>query len=147
MAAGGGAVVTVAVTAVAAVARLFAAVEARDLEPMWAVYAEDVVLRDAPSLPHGGEFHGHRGVARHGLRYARAWDPLQAPEDRALEPEIAAADGRIFVRWRQRARRADGVRLDLPAITAYRLRDGRIVDAAMHHFDTAALVAFLGWAP
>jgi hypothetical protein len=37
-----------------------------------------------------------------------------------------------------------GMELDLPVISAYRLRDGRVVESIMHDFDTAALVGFLG---
>jgi ketosteroid isomerase-like protein len=60
-----------------------------------------------------------------------------------LDPELFGAGDWVFVRWRQRAHADDGMALDLPVISAYRLRDGRVVESIMHHFDTAALVGFL----
>jgi ketosteroid isomerase-like protein len=49
------------------VRRLFKAVEERDLAGVLAAYDEDVVIREAESLPYGGEFHGHEGGQRHAL--------------------------------------------------------------------------------
>jgi ketosteroid isomerase-like protein len=130
-------------TGAAVVRRLFEAVEAREVEPMYGLYASDVVIYEAPSLPWGGEFRGHHGVLRHGLGYVRTWAPLQTAADRRLDPEFAAEGDRVVVTWRQRAHGRDGWQLDLPAVSAYALACGRIVDARMHHFDTAAILAFL----
>jgi hypothetical protein len=68
---------------------------------------------------------------------------VQRPGDEALEPEFFEADDRVFVRWRQQATAPGGERLDLPAISEYRLRDGRIVGSSMHHLDPEAILAFL----
>jgi len=59
------------------VRRLFQAVEARDIEPMYELYDGDVIVREAPSLPYGGEYRGHDGILQHGMGYVQAWDPLQ----------------------------------------------------------------------
>jgi len=123
--------------------RLFRAVEERDIEPMFEIYDPEVVIREAQSLPYGGEYRGHKGVVEHGLGYVKAWDPVQSDEDREMEAEFISAGDRVFVRWRQKAHAGDGSRLDLPAISMYRLREGRVVESAMHHLDTAALVDFL----
>jgi ketosteroid isomerase-like protein len=48
----------------------------------------------------------------------------------------------VFVRWRQKGHASDGRKLNLPVVSVYRLRDGRIVESIMHHFDTARLVEF-----
>jgi ketosteroid isomerase-like protein len=130
-------------TSASVVRRLFEAVETRDVEPMYGLYAPDVVIHEAPSLPWGGEFRGHDGVLRHGLGYVRTWEPLQTAADRRLDPEVAAEGDRVFVTWRQRAHDRDGRQLDLPAVSAYALASGRIVDARMYHFDTVAILAFL----
>ncbi|HZO58519.1 MAG TPA: nuclear transport factor 2 family protein [Solirubrobacterales bacterium] len=125
------------------VRRLFRSVEERDLETMFELYDPRVVIREAPSLPYGGEYQGHEGVVEHGLGYLGTWQPVQQPGDEALEPEFAGAGDKVFVRWRQKATAADGTHVDLPAISEYRIRDGKIVSSAMHHFDTGAILQFL----
>ena len=123
--------------------RLFRAVEARDLEPMFDIYAPDVVINEAPSLPYGGSYRGHEGVAEHGGRYVQAWDELQTEHDRDLEAEFVAGQDRVLVCWRQKGHGRDGQPINVPVISEYRLRDGRVVESRMHTFDSAALVRFL----
>jgi ketosteroid isomerase-like protein len=123
--------------------RLFRAVEERDIELMFDIYDPEVVVREAPSLPYGGDYRGRDGVAQHGLGYLEAWDRLQTEEDRRLEAEFVGSGDRVFVRWRQKAHSRDGEQLDLPVISVYRLREGRVVESIMHHLDTAALLEFL----
>lgn len=125
------------------VRRLFEAVEHRDLEPMYEIYDRAVVIREADSLPYGGEYRGHEGLVEHALGYVRAWDPLQTDADRDLEARFWADADRVFVLWRQKGRAPDRAQLNLPAISLYRLRGSQVVEARMHHFDTAAIVDFL----
>ena len=125
------------------VRRLFRSVEERDLETMFELYDPAVVIREAPSLPYGGEYHGHEGVVEHGLGYLGTWQPVQRPGDEALEPEFLDAGDAVFVRWRQKATAPGGEHVDLGALSEYRVRDGKIVSSAMHHFDTAAILRFL----
>jgi uncharacterized protein len=127
--------------------RLFRAVEARDIEAMYEIYAPDVIVREAPSLPYGGEHRGHVGILEHGRGYVETWDHLQDDEDRQLDAEFIDAGDSVFVCWRQRAHGLDGTSLDLPVISIYELRDLRVVESTMHHLDTAALLAFLGRQP
>lgn len=122
---------------------LFGAVAARDLGPMFEIYDPDIVIREAASLPYGGEYHGHQGMLDHGMGFARTWDPFQGPAERSLDPEFFGTGDHVFVLWRQRARSAGGSRIDLPATSVYRLREGRILTSTMHHHDTAALLSFL----
>ena len=123
--------------------RLFRAVEARDIEPMYEIYSPEVVVREAPSLPYGGDYIGHAGILDHGIGYLETWDHLQDDEDRRMDAEFINAGERVFVCWHQRAHGDDGTRLDLPVVSIYDLRDQRVVRSIMHHLDTAALLAFL----
>lgn len=123
--------------------RLFRAVEARDIEPMYDIYSPEVVVREAPSLPYGGEYAGHAGILEHGMGYVETWDHLQDDQDRRLDAEFVDAGDRVFVCWRQRAHGFDGTRLDLPVVSIYDLHDRRVVRSIMHHLDTATLLAFL----
>lgn len=122
--------------------RLFAAVEARDGSSMGELYAPEVIVREAPSLPYGGDYNGHAGVMQHAAAYTRTWDRLQTAADRRMDPRFFAADDWVLVSWRQRAHGTGGA-LDMPMVSQYRLADLRIVESRMLAFDTVALVAFL----
>jgi uncharacterized protein len=127
---------------------LFQAVEHRDREGVAAIYDEKIVINEAPSLPYGGEYHGHDGALRHALGFRAAWDRFQPSRTRGLEPYFIAEGDHVAVLWRHKAENGEtGQKIDLPAVSIYRFVDGRIVDSKMFHFDTAALLKFLGQAP
>jgi uncharacterized protein len=125
------------------VKRLFQAVEARDLDAMFELYAEDVVIREDASLPYGGEYRGHSGVADHGVAYLNAWTPVQTQADERLDPEFLDCGDQVVVRWTQRAHTANGEQLEWAALSAYRVRAGRIVESQMFHSDTASIIDVL----
>ena len=129
------------------VKRLFRAVEERDVEPMYEIYDPQVEVNEASSLPYGGQFRGHEGIVEHGLRYMAAWDHLQTDEDRNLEAEFVGSGDRVLVRWRQKANAAENSSLNIPVVSEYRLRDGKVVESRMHTFDSALIAAFLASAP
>ncbi len=70
--------------------RLFEAVEARNPQVLLAIYHPRVVINEAPSLPYGGEYHGHEGAFRHAQGFLKTWDRFQPPEARSLEPHFVA---------------------------------------------------------
>jgi uncharacterized protein len=125
------------------VCQLFAAVEERDGAAVLDAYATDVVIREAPSLPYGGIYHGHDGALRHALAYAATWDHLQSTEDRKLQPQIRGYDDRVVVTWRQKATVGDGRHLDVPVVDLIGLRDGKVASLEMFQQDTAAVLGFL----
>lgn len=129
--------------------RLFEAVEHRSREGVVAIYDQNIVINEAPSLPYGGEFLGHEGALRHGQGFRAAWDRYQPSKTRGLEPRFIAQGDHVAVLWRHRAENHEtGERLDLPAAGFYRFLDGKVVDSRMFHFDIAALLRFLnGKAP
>ena len=126
-----------------AVRRLFAAAEERDRLAVQDAYATDVVIREAPSLPYGGVYHGHDGALRHALAYNATWYRLQSVEDRRLEPQIRGHDDQFVVTWRQKATASDGRRLDVPVVDLIGLRDGKVTSLEMFPQDTAAVLDFL----
>jgi uncharacterized protein len=129
---------------VAAIQRLFGAVEQRDLEGVLAAYTPDIEIHEAESLPYGGTYHGLDGAERHAYAYEATWAPLQEPGVRALDAEMLDAGEHVIVRWRQRGRSPDGQHtFDLPAVSVYRMREGLIVESTMFQQDTAAIERFL----
>ena len=124
--------------------RLFEAVEHRNPQGVAAIYHEHIVIHEAPSLPYGGEYHGHEGAQRHGQGFRAAWDRFQPANARGLEPRFVAQDDHVAVQWRHKAENRDtGERIDLAAAGIYRFVDGMVVDSRMFHFDIAALLKFL----
>lgn len=123
--------------------QLFAAVEERDGQAVLDAYATDVVIREAPSLPYGGAYHGHDGALRHALAYTATWDHLQSADDRKLQPQIRSHDDRVVVTWRQKATATDGRHLDVPVVDLIGLRAGKVTSLEMFQQDTAAVLDFL----
>jgi uncharacterized protein len=129
--------------ALATVRKLFEAVARRDTRGYFAAYHPDILITEAPSLPYGGIYKGLDGLLRHAERFRATWDRYQPEGRRELEPEFLAAGDRAIVLWRLRALGANGDSVDLPAVSIYRLQDGKIIELCMYHFDTVALVRFL----
>jgi ketosteroid isomerase-like protein len=126
------------------VRRLFKAVEERDLAGVLAAYDENVVIREAESLPYGGEFHGHEGGQRHALGALEVWGNLQPPGERTMNAKfLDAGEDYVIVLWRQRGVSSDGEKFDAPVVSVYRMRGGKIVESQMFHSDTKALMQFL----
>jgi ketosteroid isomerase-like protein len=125
------------------VRRLFAAAEERDRLAVQDAYATDVVIREAPSLPYGGAYHGHAGALRHALAYNATWDHLQSAEDRKLQPQVRGHDDQFVVTWRQKATASDGRHLDVPVIDLISLSDGKVASLEMFQQDAAAVLDFL----
>jgi uncharacterized protein len=129
--------------AIAVVRKLFEAVAHRDPAGVFGAYHPDIVISEAPSLPYGGEYRGREGAIRHAEGFRSTWDRYQPEASRNLEPEFSTLGDRVIVLWRFRAQRQARDSIDLPVVSIYRLREGRIIESRMLHFDTAALLQFL----
>jgi ketosteroid isomerase-like protein len=136
---------------IAVVRRLFEAVETRgdpkDFAARWAAYLAmydpNVVIHDAPSLPYGGDYSGDDAVARHAQAFSGAWQDLQSVSDQRLEPRFFADSDHVIVLWRQKGTSAAGDLFDMPTVSVYQLKNSRVVDSRMFHFDNSAVVGFL----
>jgi uncharacterized protein YciI/ketosteroid isomerase-like protein len=127
-----------------AVKALFDAVDRRDGEGVRAAYSQNITIHEAASLPYGGDYHGLEGALRHGQRFRATWDRFQPHEARGLDPQIAADGDHVVVLWRHKVENAETAdRLELPAVSVYRMENAKIADSRMFHFDTAALLRFL----
>lgn len=130
---------------------VFEAVEARDRDRLLELCHEEVAFHEAPSLPYGGSMHGKEAL-RERLETAPqktwlgTWGPLQPTErERRMDPRVVTTRGQeVVVSYRQRAVGPDGERFDAPVLGIYEVRAGKFARAQMFHYDTAAIVAFLG---
>ena len=128
---------------IAVVRKLFDAVAHRDPAGVFSAYHAEILISEAPSLPYGGEYREREGAIRHAEGFRSTWDRYQPEASRNLAPEFLALGDRVIVLWRFRAQRPTGESIDLPVVSVYRLREGRIIESRMFHFDTAALLQFL----
>lgn len=126
------------------------AIEERDREELFALYHDDVELREARSLPYGGTMRG-KGAIWEQLAIAPettwlgTWDPLQPTEaERRMDPRVVASSGQeVVILYTQRAISVSGERFEAPVTGLYEVRDGKFARAQMFHYDTAAVLAFL----
>jgi ketosteroid isomerase-like protein len=122
----------------------FRAVEERDYEALISVYHPEVEFHEAPSLPYGGTTTGKDQVAA-DLGWLETWDALQpTAAERRMDPRVISAGDEVVVLYRQRAVDRRGDRFEAPVIGLYEVRDGMFARAQMFHFDTAAILEFLG---
>jgi uncharacterized protein len=124
--------------------RLFKAVEERDLAGVVAAYDPEIVIRDAESLPYGGTYHGLEGAKQHIEDAAQTWDHLQSSAERKMDAVFFNAEDYVIVLWQLRGRStSSGRKLDLPVVSVYKMRDGKIVKSQMFYADTVAILQFL----
>jgi ketosteroid isomerase-like protein len=124
--------------------RLFKAVEDRDVAGVLAAYDPEIVIRDAESLPYGGVYHGLEGAKQHVEGAAQTWNHLQPPNERKMDAVFLNAGEYVIVLWRLRGLATNsGSKLDLPVVSVYRMRGGKIVESQMFYSDTVAILQFL----
>jgi ketosteroid isomerase-like protein len=130
---------------------VFEAVEQRNRARLIELFHEHVEFHESPSLPYGGLTRGKRALREQfevapEKTWIGTWEPLQpTDEERRMDPRVVTAGGEeVVVLYRQRAVGADGERFDASVLGLYEVRDGKLVRAQMFHFDTAAILEFLG---
>jgi ketosteroid isomerase-like protein len=130
---------------IAVIQRLFAAVEARDLDGLLACYSDDVEITEADALPYGGVWRGRDGAVGHAMGFLRTWGDLQGQGEARLDGQFwGDGAGTVCVLFRHRAAdAATGNRFDAPEVGIYRVHDDRVARSQMFHADTASVVEFL----
>lgn len=123
------------------VRRFFEAVERRDLAGVLAAYDENIVIREADSLPYGGVYQGFDGAQKHAAGYVQTWGNFQMADEQKMDATFLDAGETVVVLWRQRAANG-GRKFDSSATSVYKLRGGKIIESEMFQ-DTAAILKFL----
>jgi ketosteroid isomerase-like protein len=100
--------------------------------------ADDIVLREPPSLPYGGDFRGHAGWGKMMATFLSVWEPRS-------EFDFTVVDGegdRVFLLVTvDVASVATGRSLTLRIVEVYTVREGQIVEIDVFYKDTAAMLA------
>ena len=131
------------------VKRLFDAVRRRDRAALLEAYHLEVSIHEAPSLPYGGDFHGHAGAVEHVQAFYQTWEGLKSQklleETRRARPLLflEGAD-HVAVLGRQLAvAPLTGRSLDIPEAFVFRIQDNRVIESWMFNQDTVAVLEFL----
>jgi uncharacterized protein len=130
---------------------VFRAIEQRDVERLFELFHDDVELHDAASLPYGGLTRG-KELLRRQLETAPqetwlgTWGALQPTErERRMDPRVVTESGNeVVIAYIQRGLGPDGEHFEAPVLGLYAVRDGKFARAQMFHYDTAAILDFLG---
>src|SRR5258708_32254092 len=83
----------------------FDAVRARDLDALLRAYSDDIVIRDDPRLPYGGEEQGRKRPHQPAAGFAGTWGPHQSPRDRGPAAALLDAAAHTVARWPPQAPR------------------------------------------
>jgi ketosteroid isomerase-like protein len=126
------------------VKRLFDAVRRRDQADVREVYHPQIVIHESPSLPYGGDYHGHEEALSHLAGYYRTWDPLRPEAGQPHPPIFLETTGdSVVVLWQEQAvAPQSGEPIVLPALGVYTVRDGKVIESRMFQ-DTAAIRGLL----
>jgi ketosteroid isomerase-like protein len=132
--------------AVEALKRFYAAEEAyvvsggQDFTVIAETLHEDVVMRQAASLPYGGEWRGRDGIEAWMQAVSAVWSKLEHFDVRIFD----AGDDTVFTRARAVVTsRANGETFEFPILHQVTIRDGKVVVAEPFYWDTAALLEHL----
>ncbi|MGW5729209.1 nuclear transport factor 2 family protein [Nocardia beijingensis] len=101
--------------------------------------APDVVMRQASSLPYGGDWQGHDGFRGFIAAMRDSWDGLWFDEQQFLGDEARVV---VYSRGRLRARRTGRI-LQTSLLQWISFRDGLITEFRPYYQDTSAVLAVL----
>ncbi len=101
--------------------------------------APDVVMRQASSLPYGGDWHGRDGFRGFIAAMRDSWDGLWFDEQQFLGDEARVV---VYSRGRLRARRTGRI-LQTSLLQWISFRDGLITEFRPYYQDTSAVLAVL----
>ena len=108
-----------------------------DNDRLFSLYSTSVVVREAPSLPFGGEYVGHDGLRRLLAAMGDSFD---------IEPTLLdvfeISDSLVIIYMSLRmAVPTTGEVVDMPVLELLTLRDGVVVEAVPFYWDTQQVVA------
>ena len=123
------------------VRRLYAALEAVDLEAILEIFDPEVEVFQTPELPWGGDFHGHDGLGRFfGLLRENITSKV------TIQTVYAAGDEVVQIGRTAGTVNANGAPFDVQEMHLLTVRDGRVVRFEAH-IDTPAMLEALRATP
>jgi uncharacterized protein len=122
---------------IAIIQRVYDAMKNRDATVMQELFAEDVVVRQSPEVPWGGEYEGMDGAFTFFLKL------VEHIESQVTTESLFAAGDHVVQTGRTRGKVLEnGASLDIPEVHVWELRDGKIVRFQVY-IDTPAMLDVL----
>jgi ketosteroid isomerase-like protein len=119
------------------VQRIYDAANSGDVATIQSLLDPDIVLHQASTLPHGGEF---RGLEAAMAGIGRMFETLDLSEIKvhqlAVSGDLVVAAVTLLGRLRP-----SGAPLDMQVRECFRLRNGKVYELQPFYFDTGALAA------
>jgi ketosteroid isomerase-like protein len=135
------------------VKRLFDAVDQHDQAAILEAYHPEVVIHEAPSLPYGGDYHGHEGALQHVNGFYRTWEALKPGPAGKPPEEVQQENSTVFLETTQEyvvvfgintaVESQSGRQLAVPEAFVFKMRDGKVAESWMLNQDTVAILEFL----
>lgn len=126
------------------VLKVIDALEDRRLDELRSYYHPEISFHWPPGFPYSGDHKGSE-VAAMSQSFSELWGPLQ-PDDatRKMNARVVAAEGdTVVITYIWRAKDSRGNTFETPTSAHYRIRDGKLHDSRMFHFDLSGLIAFV----
>jgi uncharacterized protein len=129
--------VLVAENNIPTIQRVYAAMKSRDAGVMQDLFADDVVVRQSPEVPWGGEYSGIDGAFTFFLKL------VEHIESEVTTESLFAAGDHVVQTGRTNGKvLANGASFDIPEVHVWELRDGKVVRFQVY-IDTPAMLAAL----
>jgi uncharacterized protein len=111
----------------------------RNLDVVATLLHDDVLVREAPSLPYGGDHHGVEGFMHVVDAVDEYWEFVGGTE--SFQMDIVEIDPEtVLMRVDTEAiARSTGVRLLMRVVEFFTVRDDKIAVVDVHYWDTAAM--------
>jgi uncharacterized protein len=111
----------------------------RNLDAVATLLHNDVLVREAPSLPYGGDHHGVDGFMHVVDAVDEYWEVVGGTE--SFQMDIVEIDAEtVLMRVDAEAiARSTGTRFLMRVVEFFTVRDGKIAMVDVHYWDTAAM--------
>jgi ketosteroid isomerase-like protein len=117
---------------VAIVESAYVALDKGDWDFFYSLFADDVVMHEAPSLPYGGTYYGVEGLKRGIETMFAAWDNMTYKVE-----QITAGGDLVFVYMHISASSPrTGKTFGFPVAELWRFRDGKVTEFRPFYWDT-----------
>jgi uncharacterized protein len=104
-----------------------------------ALFHPDIRIEQPASLPHGGWYHGHDGVAAMGAAFGKHWTRT------ITDPRIFGGDGRVVQLTTQTwTAKATGRPATVDVVELFSFTDGLVAEIRVFQQDTHLLIGTLG---
>lgn len=125
---------------IATVKKAYALLDEGNLDAFYDLFADDVIMCEAESLPYGGTYHGKAGLKRGIAKMYEAWSEMLFTIE-----EVTGGGDLCFVYLHTSASSArTGKTYAFPVAELWRFRDGKVIELRPFYWDTHRAIEVFG---